>query len=148
MVLSGHSAFWTAPGDTALRTMIGWNIEIMFMFSIAGIIFYHTLTEDKDVKILGLPEKWFMAILFSVFCVFVECLLNKGGHLVWEYSFRFRSFAGVWLIFIIGYFWFFCSSIFVISLKTIKGKIKFLVLLYSIPVIMNIIGLGVLGWTY
>jgi hypothetical protein len=118
------------------------------MFSIAGIIFYHTLTEDKDVKILGLPEKWFMAILFSVFCVFVECLLNKGGHLVWEYSFRFRSFAGVWLIFIIGYFWFFCSSIFVISLKTIKGKIKFLVLLYSIPVIMNIIGLGVLGWTY
>ncbi len=29
--LSQRSACWTAPGDTALRTMIGWNIEIMFM---------------------------------------------------------------------------------------------------------------------
>jgi len=148
MVLSGRSALWTAPGDTALRTLVGWNIEIMFMFSIAGIIFYHTLSEDKKIKILGLPEKWFMAILFSVFCVFVECLLNKGGHLVWEYSFWFRSFVGVWLIFIIGYFWFFCSSIFVISLKTMKNKIKFLVLLYLIPVLMNIIGFGIFGWKY
>ena len=31
-----YSAFWTTPGETALRTMVGWNIEIMFMFSIAG----------------------------------------------------------------------------------------------------------------
>jgi len=41
--ISGHSAFWTAPGETALRTTVGWNIEIMFMFSIAGIIYYNTL---------------------------------------------------------------------------------------------------------
>ncbi len=39
MAISQHSAFWTTPGDTALRTMVGWNIEIMFMFSIAGIIY-------------------------------------------------------------------------------------------------------------
>ena len=90
MVLSGRSAVWTAPGDTALRTLVGWNIEIMFMFAIAGIIFYHTLTENDEIKILGLPEKWFWAIIFSAFCVFVECLLNKGGHLVWEYQFWFR----------------------------------------------------------
>jgi hypothetical protein len=148
MVLSGRSAFWTAPGDTALRTLVGWNIEIMFMFALAGIIFYHTLTLDREVKIFGLPEKWFLAILFSGFCVFVECLLNKGGHLVWEYPFWYRSFAGVWLIFIIGYFWFFCSSIFVISLKTVKSKIIFLAVLYSIPITMNIIGLYILGWKY
>ena len=67
MVLSGRSAVWTAPGDTALRTMVGWNIEIMFMFAIAGIIFYHSLSEEKDIKILGLPDKWFWAILFSIF---------------------------------------------------------------------------------
>ncbi len=36
LVLTGRSAFWTTPGDTALRTMVGWNIEIMFMFAIAG----------------------------------------------------------------------------------------------------------------
>jgi len=38
LALSGRSAFWTTPGDTALRTLVGWNIEIMFMFAIAGIV--------------------------------------------------------------------------------------------------------------
>jgi hypothetical protein len=27
------------PRDTALCTLVGWNIEIMFMFAIAGILF-------------------------------------------------------------------------------------------------------------
>ena len=59
MVLSGRSAFWTAPGDTALRTMVGWNIEIMFMFSILGIVYYHFLNEDRTAKILGMDVfKW------------------------------------------------------------------------------------------
>ncbi|HOG12811.1 MAG TPA: hypothetical protein PLQ77_05540, partial [Smithellaceae bacterium] len=35
---TGRSAFWTTPGETALRTMVGWNIEIMFMFLLVGII--------------------------------------------------------------------------------------------------------------
>ena len=148
MVLTGRSALWTAPGDTALRTMVGWNIEIMFMFLIAGIIFYHTLTEDKEIKILGLPEKWFWAVTFSIFCVFVECLLNKGGHLVWEYSFWERSFMGVWLIFLIGYFHFYCAAILVISLKKLKHKILTVSIICSVPVVMNIIGFGILGWNY
>jgi hypothetical protein len=37
LAISGYSAFWTTPGDPALRTLAGWNIEIMFMFAIAGI---------------------------------------------------------------------------------------------------------------
>ncbi len=148
MHLSGRSAFWTAPGDTALRTMVGWNIEIMFMFLIVGIIYFHTLSETADQKILGIPEKWFWAVGYSAFCVFVECLLNMGGHLVWEYSFWERSFAGVWLIFLIGYFHFFCAAILVISLKKMKHKIATVIVIYSVPVIMNITGLGILGWQY
>jgi hypothetical protein len=148
MVLSGRSAFWTAPGDTALRTMVGWNIEIMFMFSIMGIIYYHSLTEGKKVKILGIPEKWALAIGYSAFCVAVECLLNKGGHLVWEYSFWERSFKGVILIFLIGYFHFFCASIFVMHLKTIRSKLITISGIYSVAVIMNIIGKGIMKWTY
>jgi len=148
MVLSGRSAFWTAPGDTALRTMVGWNIEIMFMFSIMGIIYYHTLSEDKKIRILGLPEKWFWAIAYSAFSVFIECFLNKGGHLVWEYSFWERSFQGVWLIFLIGYFHFFCAAIFIMWLKTNRQKITTLAVIYAVPIIMNILGLGIFKWTY
>ncbi len=148
MVLSGRSAFWTTPGDTALRTMVGWNIEIMFMFLIVGIIFYNTLSESTQEKILGLPEKWFWAIGYSVFCVFVECVLNYGGHLVWEYPWWFLSFKGVWLIFLFGYFHFFCAAILVISLRKMKAKLLTLGIIYAVPVIMNIIGFGIMGWTY
>ena len=92
--ISGRSAFWTTPGDTALRTMVGWNIEIMFMFAIAGIVFYYMCAEDRRERVLGLPSRWFWAIAFSVFCVLVECVLNIGGLLVWEYPFWRRSFPG------------------------------------------------------
>ncbi|TAL37067.1 MAG: hypothetical protein EPN93_06475 [Spirochaetes bacterium] len=148
MVLSGRSAFWTAPGDTALRTMVGWNIEIMFMFLIVGIIFYHSLSESTEERILGLPEKWFWAIGYSAFCVFVECLLNIGGHLVWEYPFWYLSFQGIWLIFLIGYFHFFCAAILVISLKQMKSKLVTLGIIYAVPVIMNIIAFCFMGWKY
>jgi hypothetical protein len=148
MHLTQRSAFWTTPGDTALRTMVGWNIEIMFMFLLVGIIYYHTLSESTKEKILGIPEKWFWAIGYSVFCVFVECLLNIGGHLVWEYSCWKLSFGGVWLIFLIGYFHFFCAAILVISLKSMKSKIMTLCIIYAVPVIMNIIAFCILGWNY
>lgn len=148
MVLSGRSAFWTAPGDTALRTMVGWNIEIMFMFLISGIIWYHSCEENPRTRILGIPNRWFWAIGYSVFCVFVETLLNKGGALIWEYPFWNNSFWGVWLIFFIGYLHFYLGAIFVVSRKSIKTKILILGIIYSVPVIMNIIGLGFLGWVY
>jgi len=143
-----RSAFWTTPGDTALRTMVGWNIEIMFMFAIVGIIFYNTLTENKKIKILGLPEMWFWAIGYSVFCVFVECLLNIGGHLVWEYPCWYLSLKGLPLIFLIGYFHFYCAAIWVITRKTMKGKISVLVFIYSVPIIMNVLAFGFFGWNY
>jgi hypothetical protein len=143
-----YSAFWTTPGETALRTMIGWNIEIMFMFAIAGIIFYHSLLPDKKTRIVGIPNRWFTAIVFSVFCVFVEVILNIGGQLVWEYPWWNRSLAGIWLIFLIGYFHFFVAIIFMLSLKTNKGKLIFISTLYCIAIILNIIGIGILGFVY
>jgi len=147
MHLTQRSAVWTTPGDTALRTMVGWNIEIMFMFTLLGIIFYHTLT-GKNIKILGITEKWFWAVVYSAFCVFVECLLNIGGHLVWEYEYWYLSWKGVWLIFLFGYFHFFFFANIVIGLSTIKKKIIAVSIIYGVPLAMNILALGILGWTY
>jgi hypothetical protein len=118
------------------------------MFLISGIIYYHTLSESKVEKILGVPEKWFWAIAYSAFCVFVECLLNLGGHLVWEYPFWNLSFAGVWLIFLFGYFHFFGAALVIISLKTMRSKLVMLGTIYSVAVVMNVIGFVVLGWNY
>jgi hypothetical protein len=148
MYLSQRSAFWTTPGDTALRTLVGWNIEIMLMFLILGIIYYHTLSESKKEKILGLPEKWFWAIYYSIFCVFVECVLNIGGQLIWEYPFWNLSFKGIWLIFLIGYFQFFFFAALVISLKSMKAKLMTVGIIYAVPIIMNILAFGFWGWRY
>ena len=143
-----HSAFWTAPGPTALRTMVGWNIEIMFMFAIAGIIYYNTLSGDRHARILGLSDRWFWAIGYAAFCVFVECLLNMGGLLVWEYPWWTRSFAGVGLIFLFGYFHFYVAIIIMLSLKSLRAKIWMVASLYIVAAVANIFGLGAMGWVY
>ncbi len=148
MVLSDRSAFWTTPGDTALRTLVGWNIEIMFMFSLMGIIYYHSLSTKPGAKILGISDQWIWALGYAAFAVFIECLLNIGGLLVWEYPFWERTFKGVWLIFLFGYFHFFCFAILVIRLKTIQRKLITIGIIYAVPIVMNILGLGVFGWTY
>jgi hypothetical protein len=143
-----RSAFWTTPGDTALRTMVGWNIEIMFMFAISGIVYYNTISENREERILGIPNWWFWAIGYSAFAVFVECVLNYGGHLVWEYSFWNRSFAGVWLIFFFGYLHFYVAALLVIGMKSYKNKIITVSIIYALPIVANILGLGVFGWVY
>jgi len=146
--LTQHSALWTTPGKTALRTMVGWNIEIMFMFAISGIIYYNTLSENRQNKIMGLPNRWFWAIGYSAFCVFVECLLNAGGHLIWEYPWWHRSFKGVWLIFFFGYFHFYVAALLVIGMKSIRNKIITVSALYVIAIAANIVAMGFLGWVY
>lgn len=148
MVLSGRSALWTAPGKTALRTLVGWNIEIMFMFLLLGIVYYYSLSETRDKKILKIPEMWFWGIVYSVVCVLIENILNFAGLLVWEYPFWNRSFAGVWSIFFIGYLIFFCSAIWVLTRRTTKKKLIVLGVIYTVPILMNIIGQGILGWKY
>ncbi len=146
--ITGRSAFWTTPGDTALRTLVGWNIEIMFMFAIAGIVFYYSIPQDPKAKLFGLPERWVWAVGYTVFCVFIECVLNAGGLLVWEYPFWNRSFGGIWLILIFGYFEFFAAINIVLGLKTLKKKLITVGAIYTAPILLNVIGFGILRWNY
>jgi len=148
LVLSGKSALWTAPARSALKTMVGWNIEIMFMFLLSGIIYYNSLSRMRNLKILGLPEEWALAIGYSVFCVVVEILLNMGGLLIWEYPFWNRSFAGVWLIFLFGYFHFYVAIILVLKLKKDRYKIAAVGSLFLIGILLNYFGMGIMGWNY
>src|SRR5512136_1574331 len=74
---TGYAPVWGAPGgDTAYLILIGLNIEIMFMFAVSGIIWCKMLLPKKEDKILGIPNRWFIAIVGSAFCVFIEYLLN------------------------------------------------------------------------
>lgn len=148
MAFTQRSAVWTVPGPTALRVFVGWNIEIILMFSLMGFAYYYFLSKNQDKKILGLNEKWFFAILSTVLAVFVECILNVGGLLIWEYPWWKLSFGGIWLILLVGYFYFFAGAAIVIGLKNNRQKIAFVSCVYLVPIVMNIIGLGFLGLVY
>jgi hypothetical protein len=146
--LTERSALWTTPGPTALRTMIGWNAEIMFMFAISGLIWYHTCSEDPKEKILGINNRWFWAITYSAFCVFIEWWLNVGDLLIWEYAFWNRTFFGVWLIFLFGYFHFYVACILVLHLKTMRNRLIAVGSIWGVAILLNIIGMGILGFQY
>ena len=102
---TGHAPVWGAPGRTAYLILVGLNIEICFMFAVAGVVFVKLLPRDKTARILGVPNRLFVALLGSAFCVFVEYLLNAVGALTWDYAWWNRH--APWLIFLVGYLPFF-----------------------------------------
>ncbi len=75
------------PATPPISSSIGLNIEIMFMFAIAGIAFCKMLPADPKMKILGVPNRIFLALANSIFCVIVEIWLNSVNALTWDWSF-------------------------------------------------------------
>jgi hypothetical protein len=146
--LSGYSALWLTPGPTALRTLVGWNVEIMFMFGIAGIVWFKCLGPDPRARILGLPDRWFWAVGFSAFAVLVEVFLNRGKLLIWDYRWWNRGIPGVIPIFLFGYLWFFLAAKFAIERATLRTKFMVPAALFGMAVALNLIGFGALGLTY
>ena len=135
---------WGASGNSAYEILIGLNIEISFMFAIAGIAFSKMLPEDKKMKILGVPNRWFFAVLYSVFCVVIEVLLNAVGVLTWDYAWWNTSVP--YLIVIFGYFTFFIVAYWVHDMKTIKNKIVTVGIIFSIDILAILVFGFILGW--
>lgn len=146
--LSHRAPLWATPGPTALRVFVGWNLEIIFMFALSGLIFFHTLSREPGAKILGLPDRWFWAIAYSAFCVLVEWWLNLGGLLVWEYPWWNRSPGGVILIFLFGYFHFYVATILVLGIASARKRAAVIASIYAVAILGNVIGFGALGFRY
>ena len=144
MHFTGYAPVWGAPGKTAYLILIGLNIEIMFMFAVAGIVWGKMLLPDKKAKILGLPNRWFVAIAGSAFCVFVEYLLNGVGALTWDYPWWNRS--APWLIFLIGYLTFFVVAFWVHDMKTLKAKLITVGTIWAVVIASVILFIPILHW--
>jgi hypothetical protein len=142
--LSNYAPVWGAPGKTAYLILIGLNIEICFMFAIAGVAFGKMLPADKRQKILGLPNRWAIAIGGSAFCVFVEVLLNIVNALTWDYA--WWGARAPWLIFLIGYLPFFLVSFWVHDMKSIRSKVITVGAIFAVDLIAILIFGVILRW--
>jgi hypothetical protein len=139
-----YAPVWGTPGKSAYAILIGLNIEICFMFAIAGIVFAKMLPKDRRLKILGIPNRLFYAIAGSIFTVFVEVLLNAIGALTWEYS--WWNAKAPWLIFLLGYFHFFLVSFWVYDMKGVRKKATVVGTIYGIDIICLILFGAILKW--
>jgi hypothetical protein len=144
MHFTGYAPVWGAPGKTAYLILIGLNIEIMFMFAVSGIIWTKMLPPDKKTKVLGLPNRWVVAIAGSAFCVFVEYLLNGAGALTWDYPWWNRN--APWLIFLIGYLTFFIVAFWVHDMKTLKAKLITVGTIWAVVIASLILFIPILHW--
>ncbi len=141
---TGYAPVWGAPGNTAFLILVGLNIEIMFMFAVSGIIWTKMLLPDKKTKILGIPNRAFIAVAAAAFCVLVEYLLNSVGALTWGYPWWRRS--APWLIFLFGYLPFFVVAFWVFDMKTMKSKLITVGSIWALDILALIVFSPVLHW--
>ena len=140
---SGYAPVWGAPGHTSFLILVGLNIEISLMFLMAGIVAVQGLPEDRDARILGIPNRLFLASLWSAFAVVVEMLLHAAGALTWDYS--WWNVDAPYLIFLFGYMPFFVVAYWVHDMPTIRRQVLTVAAIYVIDVAALIV-FGVLGW--
>ena len=141
---TNYAPVWGAPGKTAYLILIGLNIEICFMFFISGIVWAKMLPRNKRLKIAGIPNRLVFSVAGSIFCVFVEILLNAVGALTWEYSWWDAN--SPWLIFLVGYLTFFLVSFWVYDMEKIKDKAITVGVIFCVDIVALVLFMGVLNW--
>lgn len=144
--ISGYAPVWGTPvgvGNSAWLLMIGYNIEISFMFLMMGITVCLMLPEDPKAKILGINNRIFYAVVLTTLAVIIECFLNYSGLLTWEWPFWQRKVP--WLIWFIGYLPFFATAFYVHDRPTLKQSLKCDAAILGFDAVLLIV-CGFAGW--
>jgi len=141
---TGFAPIWGEPGPTAYLILVGLNIETALMFAVAGIVWTKMLLPNKEDKILGIPNRWFIAIAGSAFSVLVEYFLNAAGALTWEWPWWNRG--APLLIFLFGYLTFFIVAFWVFDMKSMKQKLQTVGILWTVDIVSLIVFAGFLKW--
>ena len=140
---SEFAPVWGIAGDTSLLLLMGLNIEISFMFAVAGIAATLALPVDKHLKWFGINNRIWFAVINSILCVTVEVMLNRAGVLVWEWD--WWNYDAPWLIFLIGYMPFFTVCYWVYDMESRQKQITVVSSILALDTV--VIGLGLYqGW--
>lgn len=142
---SEYSALWTTTGPTIYQPLIGLNAEIMFVFSIAGVVFVRSLPEDPKMKILGINNRLFLVTAFSIFSVMVELVLRAGGIFHWAYW--WWNWPFIPLIVVFGYMTFYGIAAWIFDMGDNTSKqLRVLGIQGAIVLSMIVVFGPLLGW--
>jgi len=136
---SGH-ALWTVPTGTAFLLLIGVGIELSLMFSVAGLVMSKILPENPKMKIFGVNNRLFFAVLNAAGFSIIEIFLAKTPAFAWVYP-----WWGAFPVFITTYIPFFLAAFYCYDWKP-KTQKTFILTLLGINVVMLVLFAGVLKW--
>ncbi len=140
---TNYAGLWMTPKSSAFVILIGVNIEISLMFCTAGIIFAKLLSMDKNITILGVPNRIFIPVAMGIFCILVEVALNYFGILVWEY--KYWSWPHIEFI-LLAYTAPFFLVVWVYDNLGLKGKATLFFSLLTADIVLWIVFVNILGW--
>jgi len=141
---TGYAPVWAAPADSAFLILIGLNIEISMMFAYMGIMGAKMLPRDPASRILGLPNRVFLAVTLSIACVVVEIFLNAVNALTWDYW--WWSARCPFLIVIFGYLHFFLVAYWVHDMRDVRRQARTVGAIYTFDAGCLVLFGPVLGW--
>jgi hypothetical protein len=133
---SGTAPLWATTGPTAYQFLIGLNVEISFMFALAGIV-YAKLLPPRGGRMR-------LALGLSLISVAVELFLHATGTFHWHYWWWNVASAAVIVVF--GYLWFYLFAARVFDAPTPRKRWTLVGGLAAVDVAMALVfGVG-FGW--
>jgi hypothetical protein len=138
----GHAALWTVTGSFVI--LIGLTVEISLFFAINGVIFAKLLPRDRAVRILGLPNRWALAIGLSLVSVGVELLLHADGVFHWYYW--WWNVASFPVIVVFGYLTFYVVAFIVYDAPRRARQLQIVGSLAVLDLVAGLVFGPLLGW--
>jgi hypothetical protein len=141
---NGHAALWTVTGISSYVILIGLTVEISLFFAINGVIFAKLLPKDHHARILGLPNRWALAIGLSLVSVGVELLLHADGVFHWYYW--WWNVATFPVIVVFGYLTFYVVAFWVHDMSDRARQIRVVGTLAGLDLLAGLVFGPLLGW--
>lgn len=141
---NGNAALWTVTGSSSFVILIGLTIEISLFFAINGVVFVKLLPADRSVRILGLPNRWAMAIGLSLTSVGVELLLHADGVFHWYYW--WWNVASFPVIVVFGYLTFYVATFWVYDMPERGRQLRVVGSLAALVLTAGLVFGPLLGW--
>jgi hypothetical protein len=128
----GNAALWTVTGTTSYVILIGLTI------------FVKLLPADRSVRILGIPNRWAIALALSLLSVGVELLLRELGVFHWHYW--WWNAASFPVIVVFGYLTFYVVAFVVYDAPRRSRQLAIVGSLAALDLLAGLVFGPLLGW--